>query len=133
MTIGARKAHHYDNHIGSVYYARFEETAQHVLIGNLQLDDCTEKTNWSHPDRQKIMLQRKNLYLSMVQESIKHALKSDHKEILFQTGDAALTAQFEQGNSDLYSVPMVGAAYEDFLKKDITNALKALTRPSPEN
>ena len=62
------------------------------MFGNLQIDQKNPKY-WNDPDKAKILLSRKNIYQSLVAESIKHAVNNNYKRILFQCGDAVKHSQ----------------------------------------
>ena len=74
--------------LSSVFYARFEEKEDHVLIGNLQIDDRHKNNASAQNDFRTVLLMRKNIYRAMIQESIKFALAGKKLRILFQTGDS---------------------------------------------
>ena len=96
-----RSGHHKQDGLSAVCYARFEQRAEQVLIGNLQIDDRDpERYPWQDAHHEQIMRQRKNLYLNLVQESILTALAHGQTEIMFHRGTAALMAQ-DQGPKDM--------------------------------
>ena len=81
------RGHHEDNAARSVYYMRCEERGTKILIGNMQIDPSSSR-DWESPEIARIMCQPKNIYRSMVQEALKHALQRGKTEIAFQCGDA---------------------------------------------
>ena len=87
------ECHHKHRGLSSVFYARFEEKDDHVLIGNLQIDDRHENNSWTQKDVRAILLMRKNIYRAMLQESLKFALAGKKSRIFFQTGDSGQHAQ----------------------------------------
>ena len=108
------EGHHTHAGMTDIFYARLEEKDDTVLIGNLQIDDSLKANPWADSAREKIMLARKNLYQSMVQETLKHALKTGKPKIMFQTGDAALIAQRDRQNETWHTVDMQGETYRRY-------------------
>ena len=90
---GFIECHHKYRGLSSVFYARFEEKDDHVLIGNLQIDDRHQNNSWTQNDLRTILLMRKNIYRAMLQECLKFALAGKKTRIFFQTGDAGQHAQ----------------------------------------
>ena len=90
------ECHHKYQGLSSVFYARFEEKDDHVLIGNLQIDDRHKNNVWAQNDLRTILLMRKNIYRAMIQESLKFALAGKKLRIFFQTGDSEQHTQKRQ-------------------------------------
>ena len=86
-------SHHYKDDQIPVYYARFEEIDDQLLIGNLQIDGG-RSNYWKDKSVRELLTSRKNLYRAMVQESLKEAFTRGKKKIIFQSGAATQTAQF---------------------------------------
>ena len=89
------KAHHHAKGQSSIFYARLEARRNEILIGNLQIDD-NNKVDWENKAQGAVLLAKKNLYRTMLQESIHHALKMGAKKIMFQTADSMSFAQFDR-------------------------------------
>ena len=92
-----KDCHHEHASRRDVYYMRFEEFDEKVLIGNMQIDD-KYPDRWGDKNKGAVMLTKKNIYASMVQEAIKHALEKNYGEILFQAGDAVHYSQWRVKN-----------------------------------
>ena len=76
--------YHHESDLGrDVYYIRCEVFDNNLLVGNMQID-TTYSDEWKNRNIGKIMSLKKNLYDSMVQEIIKHAIQKKYKKILFQ-------------------------------------------------
>ena len=110
-----RPAHHTreTDELLSVFYMRCEETAEQILIGNLQIDD-TKPEHWESPDVGRILLKPKNIYGMMVQQALQHAINTGKKEILFQSGDANDIAQW--GNYTLKERTVTPRNYKKFMQ-----------------
>ena len=78
----------------STFYARCEEYNDSILIGNMQIDDKGNGSNWDDEVTGAIMLKKNNIYSAIIQESIKHAIMAGKNKILFQAGYAAELAQW---------------------------------------
>ena len=87
--------HHMHNNQGDVFYIRCETRGPRILFGNLQIDD-KGKHAWPEPYLGHELRRKKNIYLMMVQQAVKHALQWGHSEILFQGGAAAEIAQWRE-------------------------------------
>ena len=109
--------HHRHAGMNDIFYARFERTADTVLIGNLQIDDNLTKHPWKDLTRERIMLARKNLYQNMIQEALKQAIQTKKSKIMFQTGDAALIAQQGHPNEEWVTVEMENETYEEYCSR----------------
>ena len=108
-------AHHVSakNDFRSVYFMRCEESAEQILIGNLQIDD-TMPQYWDDPVVGQIMLQTKNMTSMMVQHALRHALRTGKKDILFQCGDANDLTQW--GRQSLREVRVTRRNYKKFME-----------------
>ena len=85
-------AHHRHKEENSIFYARFEERGEEVLVGNMQIDP-RKYSGWRDEALPKTLLQTKNIYRALVQEAVKQALKTGKRRILFQGGVAMEHAQ----------------------------------------
>ena len=110
------RAHHEHNGRKSVFYARFEEKADHILIGNIQIDDRHARNTWAEEDLRAIMLMKKNIYRAMLQESLKIALQSKKPKILFQTGESNHYTQKLHENYQFKKIKITNANYPRYLK-----------------
>ena len=108
--------HHTHKNEQSIFYARFEEKNDHVLIGNLQIDDRHPGNSWQNAATRTILLMKKNLYRAMLQESLKFAIKTKKKKILFQTGDADLYTQKTHSRTRLGQLKITPDNYADYQK-----------------
>ena len=115
--------HHTDpeKNLPGLYFARCEQRGPEILIGNLQIDGLAPKL-WKNRNIGEIMSQKKNNYLSMVQETIKHSLENNCSKIMFQCGDAVEYAQWGNRYRDEVTITKDNIAhytaqYEEALKK----------------
>ena len=86
------KAHHKHWWRSCVHYARLERNPAGIVIGNIQIDAPT-KITWRNPHHQQILLMRKNLYRSLVQEALTHAMACRPPRIFFHSGETMERAQ----------------------------------------
>ena len=110
------KGHHTYRGLRSVFYARFEEQADHVLIGNLQIDDRRPDNSWNKREVRAILLMKKNIYRAMLQESLKVAIAGKKPRILFQTGDSEQFAQRANLISPLKKIKLTAQNYPRYQK-----------------
>ena len=90
---GEEKFHHYnENTQPAVHYMRCEPRGREILFGNMQVDNSSPE-RWRDAGAAQILLTKKNIYASMVQEAIKHALDNNYRRIKFQCADAVTQAQ----------------------------------------
>ena len=91
------RGHHKSQGLVSIFYMRCEPQAERILFGNMQIDD-KGKRDWARKTLGRELRRKKNIYGIMIQQAVKHALSTGHKEILFQAGDACEIAQWRQKN-----------------------------------
>ena len=112
--------HHRDkNGRGSIFYARFEEYQDLILIGNMQIDEIAQEVPWKGHKFGGILAKRKNLYLTMVQEAVKQGIRSGKKKIIFQGAKSLAHSQWNKlpGDIQLETVLINEANYEKYSKK----------------
>ena len=79
--------------LSSVFYFRCEPRAEHVLIGNLQIDHKANAT-WKDLALARTMLSSNNVGRALVHAAVKHGLAAGFSDIIFHAGSAAHWAQF---------------------------------------
>ena len=93
-TWGAGRGHHNTSGGNSLFYSRVERQNNTIVLGNLQLDVPGELPPEAD-GKIKLLLRRKNLYRTMVYETLRHALTTGVERIIFQAGSAAAWAQWQ--------------------------------------
>ena len=85
----ARAGHHNDAGQKSIFYLRCEELIgdETLFMGNLQVDDKFP-ARWKDPALGRLLLRRSNIELRVVHEALRHAARSEKKNILLATGAA---------------------------------------------
>ena len=88
----------------ALFYVRCEEDNKTLLIGNMQID--LKPRDLTRPDH-LIMTAPKNIQLAMVHHAVRYGLKRGFAPILFQAGDSACQAQF---NESIYRRVLITSA-----------------------
>ena len=83
--MGRYSGHHDDGERKSVFYCRAEWQDKNILLGNLQIDAPRQEL-FQNTAQENILLRRRNLYRTMVQEALKHAVSAGAQKIIFQAG-----------------------------------------------
>ena len=106
------KAHHKHWWRNSVHYARIERKGKEALIGNIQID-APSAPDWKNNEARQILLMRKNIYRTMVEEALQQALRHRPRRVLFHSGE---TMQLAQHNNDagLFKVKITKKNYADY-------------------